>query len=164
MSKLIIELTPESKTKNANRIVTRYSSGALAAGFVPVAILDIAILSGIQLKMIHSLANLYRVKFTDHLGKSLIAALIDSVIPTLLSLQVASLTKSIPGVGWLAGAGAMSLSGSAFTFAVGKVFIQHFASGGTLLDFEPQKMQEYFISNYQTIQAENPTSYEGIRP
>jgi hypothetical protein len=33
---------------------------------------------------------------------------------------------------------------SACTYAVGKVFIQHFSSGGTFLTFSPARVREYF--------------------
>ena len=32
----------------------------------------------------------------------------------------------------------------ASTWAMGKVFTQHFATGGTLLDFDPDTMREHF--------------------
>ncbi|MCI5165392.1 MAG: GTPase, partial [Candidatus Electrothrix sp. GM3_4] len=32
----------------------------------------------------------------------------------------------------------------AVTYAVGKVFHQHFASGGTFLTFDPDKVREYY--------------------
>ena len=35
------------------------------------------------------------------------------------------------------------------TYAIGGVFMQHFESGGTLLDFEPKKMREYFSSKLE---------------
>ena len=32
----------------------------------------------------------------------------------------------------------------ASTFAVGKVFIEHFESGGTFLTFDPERVLEYY--------------------
>jgi hypothetical protein len=38
----------------------------------------------------------------------------------------------------------------AATYAIGKVFIQHFASGGTLLDFEPPNYREFLSREMQS--------------
>ena len=38
---------------------------------------------------------------------------------------------------------------AAFTYAVGKVLVQHFASGGTFLDFDPKKVREYFARQFE---------------
>jgi hypothetical protein len=42
----------------------------------------------------------------------------------------------------------MPSSSAAFTYAVGKVFLQHFASGGTFLDFDPKTVREYFAKMF----------------
>jgi hypothetical protein len=36
----------------------------------------------------------------------------------------------------------------ASTVAVGRVFLQHFEAGGTLLDFDPEKMKSYFEAEF----------------
>src|SRR5271169_5928031 len=38
---------------------------------------------------------------------------------------------------------------AAFTYAVGKVFVQHFASGDTFLDFDPKTVREYFARRFE---------------
>jgi hypothetical protein len=52
--------------------------------------------------------------------------------------------KLFPGIGHLAGGASMSILAGATTYAVGQVFIQHFDSGGTLLDFNPGAVREKF--------------------
>ena len=42
-----------------------------------------------------------------------------------------------------------SAFGGATTYAVGKVFIQHFEMGGTLLNFNPDEVRKYFQEQYQ---------------
>ena len=37
----------------------------------------------------------------------------------------------------------------ALTYAVGRVFIQHFESGGTFLDFDPAEVSKYFAEKYE---------------
>ncbi len=127
-------------TKEANRIVRTHTGVALAVGLVPFPLVDMALLSAIQVKMLHSLARLYEVEFSKHLGKSSIAGSVGSsvIYPAI------SLAKFIPVSGWLATMGSVALVSGISTYVVGKVFIQHFASGGTFLTFDPQRVQDYY--------------------
>ena len=51
--------------------------------------------------------------------------------------------KSIPGIGTAISAFTMPVFSAGATYVIGKVFIQHFASGGTLLDFNPPDYREF---------------------
>jgi hypothetical protein len=58
--------------------------------------------------------------------------------------------KSIP-IAWTAvGELATPALAVAATYAIGMVFIQHFASGGTLLDFEPPNYREFIRREMQS--------------
>ena len=52
--------------------------------------------------------------------------------------------KSFPVIGSVIGGATVSVLSGALTYAVGRVFIQHFEQGGTLLNFDPKKMREHF--------------------
>jgi uncharacterized protein (DUF697 family) len=69
--------------------------------------------------------------------------------PTIGAAVTTSLLKSIPLIGSLSGLVAVPALAAAFTYAVGKIFLQHFASGGTFLDFDPQKVREYFARQFE---------------
>ena len=62
---------------------------------------------------------------------------------------VGSLVKAIPVVGALAGAPAMVAVSGASAWARGNVFIRHFESGGTLLDFDAEKAKEYYKAQFE---------------
>jgi uncharacterized protein (DUF697 family) len=67
------------------------------------------------------------------------------------------LLKMVPLVGPVLGGFSMSLFSGAATYAIGKVFIQHFEAGGTFLDFNPVTVKEYFQNLYaegQTVAKE----------
>jgi hypothetical protein len=64
------------------------------------------------------------------------------------ALTAASAAKSVPGVGTAAGVMSMSVLGGAATYAIGKVFVQHFESGGTFLDFDPEAVREHFAAEF----------------
>ena len=153
-----------NKANEANKIVKQYASGAAGVGIVPVPLLDLALLSGIQLSMIHRLAQLYKVQFSENLAHTAIAALLGSTIPVSFSLNLASFVKSVSGYGMAAGMASTALFGSASTYAVGKVFIQHFELGGTLLTFEPEQVRAYYMQQFEENNKQVRRSFAGVRP
>lgn len=151
--KAVEEMTPEARMKKAEDIVRKHMLVALGTGIVP-PLVDIAALTGIQIRMLYVLAETYNVKFKNEIGKSLIGSLVGGYgMANLCTGAVYSLMKLIPVVGQVAGAMSMAAVASASTYALGKVFIQHFESGGTLLDFKPEKMREYYIEQYKQGEA-----------
>ncbi|MGB0385429.1 MAG: YcjF family protein [Ardenticatenaceae bacterium] len=154
----------KNRTNEANEIVKHYAKGAVGVGIVPLPLLDLALLSGIQLSMIHRLAQLYKVQFSENLAQPAIAALLGSTIPVSFSLNLASFVKGVSGYGLAVGMASTALFGSASTYAVGKVFIQHFESGGTLLNFDPQQVKDYYAEQFEKNEEQMRKSFAGIRP
>ena len=154
----------ETKKTEADGIVKKYALGALGMGIIPFPLIDMAALTGVQLKMIHRLSKLYHIEFSDHIGKSFIASLIGSEIPLSFSLNLIRFIKCAPICGQLAGMIGFSLFGSASTYAVGRVFIQHFESGGTFLTFNPQKAREGYKQEFKKGKEEIMKSFVGIKP
>jgi uncharacterized protein (DUF697 family) len=152
-----------STLKDANRSIRFHSIGAAAALLLPVPLLDAALLIGIQVNLVRSLAKIYDMPFSEEVGKSLVSALIGSSV----SGAAWSLTKLIPIVG-VVGA---SAAGAASTYAVGKVFVQHFESGGTFLTFDPSKVKAYYEQELSkgtvkgsTSQYNEEEDFGGIKP
>lgn len=155
----------DTTTARAETIVKRYMLGAVGVGLVPFPLVDMAALVALQLTMLHSLATLYAVEFSSQLGKSVIVSLVGGGVPVALSFQVARVAvKSVPLYGWVAGLISTSLFGGASTYAIGKVFIQHFESGGTFLTFDPQQVREYYAQQFAQGKAEVKKSFVGIKP
>ncbi len=148
------EAMPEQRHAAAERLVQQYSLGGTALGLVPVPLLDMAGLVAVQLKMLHGLARIYEIDFRADLGRSAVASLLGGLLPTTLAPSIAaSLGKLIPGFGQLLGAGTQAVVGGAVTYAVGKVFIQHFAAGGTFLTFDPEAVRDYFEQQIEVGKA-----------
>jgi uncharacterized protein (DUF697 family) len=122
----------------------------MGAGLVPVPVLDLAAVSGVQLKMISEISKIYGVPFHESRGKAAIGALIGFALPHVFTVGLlGSAVKALPLVGALAGAPTMALLSGAAAYALGKVFIQHFESGGTFLNFKPEDVQEYFKAQFE---------------
>ena len=136
------------KEGQARKIVNKYMWLSMGVGFLPFPLLDTAGILALQLRMLQLLSELYNVPFSRDLGKKLISALLGSVVPASLAGSVMSAVKMVPFLGPIAGL-SMPIFAGAATYAIGKVFIQHFESGGTFLDFEPAKVQEYFRQEFE---------------
>jgi uncharacterized protein (DUF697 family) len=66
--------------------------------------------------------------------------------------------KFVPVVGTLAAAFVMPVLSAGATYAIGKAFIQHFESGGTLLDFNPPDYREFVRSQKEKWESRNKKS------
>lgn len=139
-------LAPEDviRISEAKRVIKNHVIASMGISLVPIPLVDLLGLTGIQLRMLHQLARVYRVPFSENLGKSLIVSLVGGVMPTSTAITLASFIKAVPGLGTATGVISVSILGGATTYAIGSVFMQHFESGGTLLDFDPKKMRQHF--------------------
>jgi uncharacterized protein (DUF697 family) len=133
----------------ANKIVKKSVLVAVGVGFIPFPIVDIFALTSIQLFTIKKLSMLYNIEFSKDRGKSIVAALVSSVVPVSLSRTVFSIFKLVPIIGYPTSLIALPALGGASTYAIGKVFIQHFEAGGTILDLDPEKVKEYFADQFK---------------
>jgi uncharacterized protein (DUF697 family) len=143
------EMTAEERHDFASKLVDRFAVWAGVAGLIPLPVVDVAAVGGLQLQMVHRISQVYGVPFSANKGKALIAALVGTIVPASSTLGAASLLKSVPVVGTAISALVMPALASAATYAIGKVFIQHFASGGTLLDFNPPDYRDYIKVHYR---------------
>jgi uncharacterized protein (DUF697 family) len=135
----------------AQKIVEKYMWWAAGAGLVPVPYLDMAAITAVDVKMIKELADTYGIEFVEERGKTLVAALTGGVASGMLARNVTvnTVLRAIPIVGQAAATLSMSMFGGAATYALGKVFTQHFVAGGTLLDFDPEKARQYFGDQFK---------------
>ena len=150
----------EDRNQRASKLVDRFSLWSGAAGLIPVPLLDVAAVGGVQLQMLRRLSEIYAVPFSENLGKSVVASLAGAVIPastaTTTAMGVGSMIKSVPG-GQMVGALTMPVFSAAATYVIGKVFIQHFASGGTLLDFNPPDYREFIKTQREKFFSRSKT-------
>lgn len=152
----------ESKATSAERMVRRFMLAALPLGIVPGPLLDLTLLGALQLKMLHSLAKHYGIPFSHEAARSAIATLISS--SGTISISLIAARFAFPVIGRLANLVSLTLFSGASTYALGRVFIQHFESGGTLLTFDPEAVREYYISQFDRGKEIVKTSFVGVKP
>jgi len=133
----------------AANVVNRFAMWSGAAGLIPVPVVDIVSVAGVQLQMLRKLSQIYNISFSENRGKALIASLAGSLIPASSGLGAVSVLKAVPIVGTLTAGLVMPVLSAGATYAIGKAFIQHFESGGTLLDFNPPDYREFVRTQKQ---------------
>ncbi|MBK8054540.1 MAG: DUF697 domain-containing protein [Saprospiraceae bacterium] len=139
------EYQKSNRTDHADSIIKNHMIWSMGAGFIPVPIADLFAVSAIQLDMIRQMCKLYEVDFKQTEGKALITALTGSGLARLGARAV----KFIPGVGSILGGVTMAALSGASTFALGEVFKKHFETGGTFLDFDPQRLKNYYNEKFE---------------
>jgi hypothetical protein len=55
----------------------------------------------------------------------------------------------IPGLGSIIGGITVSVFAGASTYALGEVFKKHFSSGGTILDFDPERLRKLYKEQFE---------------
>jgi uncharacterized protein (DUF697 family) len=127
----------------ASKLIERFAIWSGVAGLIPLPVIDAVAVGGLQLQLLRRLSQIYGVPFSDNRGKALIASLAGSMIPVTSGIGAASTLKAVPVVGMLVSGFVMPVLSAGATYAIGKAFVQHFASGGTLLDFNPPDYREF---------------------
>ncbi len=144
------EVSEEVSKKELDRLILHHVWASIGIGLVPLPIVDMVGLTAIQLNLVRKIAKAHEIPFLRDKVKNILGSLIGSGIPSATGLPLAaSIAKAVPVVGWTAGAVTMPAIAGAATYAVGKVFVQHFASGGTFLTFDPDKVRDYFTEMFR---------------
>jgi len=144
-----IENAIDERRAYARKLVERFSLWAGAAGLLPIPVVDLAAVAGLQIQMLRRLSQVYDVPFSRHRGKALLAGFAGTMIPASTGIGMASLIKSVPIAGSAIGVMTTPALAVAATYVIGLAFIEHFASGGTLLDFDPPDYQEFIKTSME---------------
>lgn len=134
------ELTVAERHNEALHSIKNHAITAMGVGILPVPGLDLIALTGVQLSLLRKIGGLYGFALSDERGKKLLASVLGGYFPLVIAGPVGSVLKFIPGVGVAAGVLAQSTLAGASTYAIGKLFLQHFESGGTVLDVNTKEM------------------------
>ena len=134
------------KDLQAEKIIKDYAFGSSLTGLIPVPLLDTMGLMGVQRLMLMQLAKLYGVPFSKHLAKAWLSTLMTGLAPKAAAPTIGSLIKMVPGIGTVAGGMTTATLGGASTYAIGKVFQQHFKQGGTLENFNHQQAKATLLT------------------
>ena len=152
------EMTDARRDEVASQLVDRLALWSGAAGLIPLPVVDLAAVGGVQLYMLRRLSEIYGVPFSENRGKSVLASLAGAVLPFTTATTIGGLAKFFPVIGTAIGQLTMAGVSAPATWVIGKVFIQHFASGGTLLDFNPPDYREFIKAQREKLGIRSRTA------
>ena len=154
-------------SQRADAVICDHVAYSMGAAMIPVPIGDVLAITALQVDLVKALATLYEQDFTDRLGKMLVTSLTGTSVARL----GASAIKGIPGVGTIVGSAAQIILAGASTYAIGHLFKSHFAAGGNLDTFIPEKARELYdqyvergrsVAEEQRRQQEEPKSVHAL--
>ena len=117
-------------SETSQDIIRNHMYWAIGAGSLPLPLIDLAAVTGIQLDMLKQLSRHYGVPYQEEQAKSWLSALSAS----LLSRLGANALKLIPGIGSILGGVSMAVLSGASTYALGQVAREHFEGRGSFED------------------------------
>jgi uncharacterized protein (DUF697 family)/predicted GTPase len=118
-----------------------YATLAAAAGALPVPLVDLAIVSGIQTRMVYEVARVYERPLTRERYAELAGTLGLGILARQASRE---LIKLVPGIGTVLGSVAGSALAGASTFALGKAFCKYYREVHEGHMPTPAKLREYY--------------------
>jgi uncharacterized protein (DUF697 family) len=125
-----------------------YSTLAATAGTIPVPLVDLAVLSGIQSRMVYHLAKLYGQPMDPKRFLEVAGTLGGSIV---FRQGLRELIKLVPYLGTVAGAVACGTLAGATTFALGKAACYYYSSVHRGHVPRPEELKRYF--NEQRLHA-----------
>lgn len=134
----------------AKTTITNASQWATAAGFIPVTGLDTVTISGVQLKMVYDLCEIYKVPFKKEAVLAAVGAALGGSFTTIVASKVAGVGMSrIPYVGSVITLLTQPAISYATTFAIGLLFVKHFENNGDLLNFDLDSTKAVFDKEFE---------------
>ena len=145
----------------AEQIVHGYMGWSAGAGLLPIPGLDLVAIIAVKLRMLRDIAALYDVPFRSELAKPLVSALVGGSGSYLLAGPAASMIKTIPLFGSIAGMLALPGVAAAATYATGHVFIRHFSQGGSFYDFDTAAMRKHYSDAFAAAPSRSIATGKG---
>ena len=144
------EKQTDNDGQEESNTVRNFALTAAGVGLVPAPIWDFFAIAGVQTSMMYKLCNEYDVPFSKERAKTIGTSLIGSLTAASLATGVAgSLLKIIPGFGYVLGGLNFSIWAGATTYALGRVFESHLATGGTLMSFDTSSAKTAFSEAFE---------------
>src|ERR1700736_1118568 len=117
----LAERTDAVRDERASQLVDRLSLWSGAAGLIPLPLVDMAAVGGVQLYMLRRLSEIYEIPFAENRGKSILASLVGAMAPASVATSSGSFIKGLPGIGTVIGALTMPIASASATWVIGRV-------------------------------------------
>lgn len=147
IKKKIMNFNNNDKDAHADTVIRNHVLWSMGASYViPLPVADVFAVSALQLDMIRQLTRVYGLDFAESQGKAIVSSLTTS---TMARAGARSLIKLIPGLGTVVGGITVAAVNGASTYALGQVFKKHFSTGGTILDFDVERLKKMYQEQFE---------------
>lgn len=118
----------------ATRIVERHANLAALGGGIPLALLSVAGVTAINLRMLKQLSTHYGVPFEREKARMIVVGLTGGCMPTGLATATTSALSFVVPAAALFGLAVCSVAASVCTRSIGRMFVDLFENGITWRD------------------------------
>jgi uncharacterized protein (DUF697 family) len=122
------------RRSRALAIVERHATYSAVGGLIPLPMVNVVSVTGIIVRMVKVLSDLYGVPFARDRARAIIVGLVGGAMPTGLAAATTSTLYYVIPASALVGLAVSSVAAVACTRNIGRVFVEHFESGATLDD------------------------------
>lgn len=141
--------TLELRREKASRCIRNHVLASLGVGLIPSFVVEVASVAAIEVKLIQDLAKIYDFPVPHKLvAYKILISLVGSLGPFYLAAKLKSGVKSVPLAGHAFYAGFLALTNGAAVYAVGKIFQEHYESGGTFLSSKNSTLQRFYKDKF----------------
>lgn len=147
IKKSFMNFNNSDKDHHADTVIRNHVIWSMGASYIiPLPYADVFAVSALQLDMIRQMCRVYGVDFAETQGKAIVTSLTAS---TMAKAGAKSLIKLIPGIGTVIGGITLAAINGGSTYALGQVFKKHFSSGGTILDFDTNRLKKMYQEQFE---------------
>ena len=134
----------------ADNCIKSHVIAAMGVGMIPSFVIEVTGVTGIEVKMIRDLAEIYEFPVPHKLvAYKILISVIGSILPFYLAARMRSAVKGLPLFGHVVYVSFLSATNGAAVYAVGKIFQRHYESGGTFLSSNNSTIRSYFKERYE---------------
>ena len=151
-----------NKDAQADAIIKRYALFGTATGLIPTFGLDVAVLTGVQVKMIKDLANVYEYDVDDQMIRMTITTGVTALAGRLVTGVLSSITRAFSPLKFLIGGATQAALSGFMTAEVGKIYQARLSSGQNPSDITVSEIVNHIVSMVQEGKW-NPTKVAGWR-
>jgi uncharacterized protein (DUF697 family) len=149
--------------EETDKIIRQHMWSSMGVSLVPIPFVDFTAITVIQFNMIRKLSRLYDVSLLNTNIKSFrsliaflisltddvaIAVLRKTVLPAVSASLVTSLAKIVPVAGQTIGVATAPVINGGFTYAIGKMAVRQFETGGSFFTLNPEMEKEYYMEMF----------------
>lgn len=124
-----------NRRRQAEVVIERHANYSAVGGMIPLPLINAGAVTSIIVRMVRMLSRVYGIPFHRYRARALVLGLIGGLSPAAAaSLTATTLVYFLPGSN-LVGLAVSSLTASQCTRRIGLIFVEHFETGASLIDF-----------------------------